>query len=59
MSAAAVARAGYQTLAEQHPLQRLGTPEDLADAALFLASHEASWITGVILDVAGGAVLVS
>jgi 3-oxoacyl-[acyl-carrier protein] reductase len=42
---------------EAHPLKRLGTPEDIADAALFLASESASWISGVILDVAGGAVL--
>jgi 3-oxoacyl-[acyl-carrier protein] reductase len=42
---------------EAHPLKRLGTPEDIANAALFLASESASWISGVILDVAGGAVL--
>jgi 3-oxoacyl-[acyl-carrier protein] reductase len=42
---------------EMHPLKRLGTPEDVANAALFLASDEAGWITGVILDVAGGSVL--
>ena len=45
------------TLADQHPLKRLGTPEDVAHAALFLASDQATWITGVILDVAGGSVL--
>jgi len=45
-------------LVEAHPLRRLGTPEDVAQAALFLASQESSWITGVILDVAGGAVMV-
>lgn len=45
-------------LVEAHPLKRLGTPEDVARAALFLASDEATWITGVILDVAGGAVMV-
>ena len=43
---------------EAHAIRRLGTPEDVARAALFLASHESSWITGVILDVAGGAVMV-
>ena len=47
-----------QSLVAMHPIQRLGTPEDVASAALFLASDESAWITGVILDVAGGAVLV-
>jgi 3-oxoacyl-[acyl-carrier protein] reductase len=46
-----------RTLADQHPLRRLGTPDDVARAALFLASDESSWITGVIVDIAGGAVL--
>ncbi|HEX8929448.1 MAG TPA: SDR family NAD(P)-dependent oxidoreductase [Actinomycetota bacterium] len=40
-----------------HPLGRLGTPEDVASAVLFLASEAASWITGVTLDVAGGQVM--
>jgi 3-oxoacyl-[acyl-carrier protein] reductase len=46
------------SLAEAHPLKRLGTPEDIARAALFLASDDAAWITGVILDVSGGAVML-
>jgi 3-oxoacyl-[acyl-carrier protein] reductase len=46
-----------ETLAAAHPLQRLGTPEDVAAAAAFLASDQAAWITGIVLDVAGGAVL--
>jgi 3-oxoacyl-[acyl-carrier protein] reductase len=51
--------AGQQAkLADWHPLQRLGTPDDVASAAVFLASDGAAWITGVVLDVAGGAVLV-
>jgi 3-oxoacyl-[acyl-carrier protein] reductase len=41
-------------IAAQIPLGRLGTPEDVALAALFLASESSSWITGVTLDVAGG-----
>ncbi len=45
-------------MAESRPLRRLGTPEDVAETALFLAGESAGWISGVILDVAGGAVLV-
>jgi 3-oxoacyl-[acyl-carrier protein] reductase len=41
-----------------HPLGRLGEPRDVAEAACFLASDSAAWITGVVLDVAGGAVMV-
>jgi 3-oxoacyl-[acyl-carrier protein] reductase len=36
------------------PIKRLGQPEDLASAALFLLSDDASWITGHILNVDGG-----
>ncbi len=45
------------SLAEDHPLKRLGVPDDVASAALFLASDASSWVTGVVLDVAGGSVL--
>jgi len=45
-------------LVDAHPLKRLGTPEDVARAALFLASDEAAWVTGIVFDVAGGAVMV-
>jgi 3-oxoacyl-[acyl-carrier protein] reductase len=44
-------------LARQHPVPRLGTPEDVAHAVRFLASDGAGWISGVTLDIAGGAVL--
>lgn len=39
------------------PLGRLGTPQDVARAVLFMASDEASFITGEILDVNGGALM--
>jgi 3-oxoacyl-[acyl-carrier protein] reductase len=42
----------------RHPIRWLGTTEDIAEAAVFLASPASRWITGVILDVAGGAVMV-
>ena len=41
-------------LTENIPLGRLGTPKDIANAALFLASEDASFITGACLDVNGG-----
>jgi 3-oxoacyl-[acyl-carrier protein] reductase len=41
-----------------HPIQRLGVPDDVAQAALYLASGRSAWISGVTLDVAGGSVLV-
>lgn len=47
------------TLASAHALRRLGTPDDVAAAVVFLASDDASWITGEILDVAGGPVFTS
>ena len=37
-----------------HPLGRIGQPADVAEAILFLASEQSSWITGTILPVDGG-----
>jgi NAD(P)-dependent dehydrogenase (short-subunit alcohol dehydrogenase family) len=37
-----------------HPLGRNGQPEDVAEAVLFFASDQASWITGTVLPVDGG-----
>ena len=38
------------------PINRLGEPDDMANAALFLCSPAASWISGQILTVSGGGV---
>lgn len=40
---------------ENTALGRAGTPEDIADAVSFLVSDKASWITGEVLDINGGA----
>ena len=44
----------FERVAAWYPLGRVGEPEDIANAALFLASDEASWITGAVLPVDGG-----
>ncbi len=44
----------YAKIKPLHPLGRSGNPSDIANAALFLASDESSWITGAILPVDGG-----
>ena len=44
----------YELLIERHPIGRLGQPEDIANAALFLASDEAAFVTGAPLIVDGG-----
>ncbi len=53
-----IPEAQKQAMTEWHAIRRLGTPEDVARAALFLASEESAWITGIVLDVAGGSVMV-
>lgn len=45
------------TLAEETPLRRLGTPEDIASLVSFLASDEASFITGQVITSDGGFVV--
>ena len=44
--------------AAMFPLGRMGAPEDVALATLFLASESSSWVTGVTLDVAGGKIML-
>ncbi len=43
-----------KVLEERLPLARIGEPIDVANAALYLASDEANWVTGTILNVDGG-----
>lgn len=45
-------------LGASFPLSRLGQPDDIAAATLFLASSASAWITGVTLDIAGGKIML-
>lgn len=45
---------GQRAMIESIPLRRLGEPQDIAHAVLFLASDYAGWITGQVLPVSGG-----
>ncbi|HEY6531649.1 MAG TPA: glucose 1-dehydrogenase [Acidimicrobiales bacterium] len=44
------------TLANQSRMRRMGTPDDVASAAIYLASPAASWVTGLLLELTGGKV---
>jgi len=46
--------AAKQALSSQIPLQRLGSAEDVAAAAVYLASDDAAYVTGHVLNVSGG-----
>lgn len=43
-----------KVLEERQPLNRIGDPSDVSNAIIFLASNEARWITGTILNIDGG-----
>jgi len=47
-------KAGLAALAKQHPIGRVGKPEDIANGVIFLASEESSFITGTELVIDGG-----
>jgi NAD(P)-dependent dehydrogenase (short-subunit alcohol dehydrogenase family) len=44
----------FERLTRWYPLRRVGEPEDVAGTAVFLASDDASWITGTVVTVDGG-----
>lgn len=50
----ALYESGESELARQYPLQRLGTPEDVAGTVAYLVSPDADWITGQVITVDGG-----
>jgi len=47
-------KAARASLIQKHPLRRTGTPEEIAQAALFLATEDSSFITGATIPVDGG-----
>jgi NAD(P)-dependent dehydrogenase (short-subunit alcohol dehydrogenase family) len=57
-----MARALWETdeegIAGRHPMRRIGAPDDIAGAALYLASDLATWLTGSVLVIDGGLSLV-
>lgn len=44
----------HRVIGEHTPLRRVGEPDDIADVAVFLASHQARWVTGQLIHVGGG-----
>jgi len=50
----AIPQKGRELLIQQIPMERLGTPHDVAEAVLFLSSPAADYITGQVLNVNGG-----
>jgi 3-oxoacyl-[acyl-carrier protein] reductase len=54
LTAAMIAREGAETLVRSIPLARLGTPEDIAQVVVFLATVTPCFLTGEVIDVDGG-----
>ena len=54
---ASVDEAAVEAIADETPLQRVGDPADVAKAMLFLASDDASFITGQVIGVNGGLII--
>ena len=54
---AAFTPADREALADETPVGRLGSPEEVAQALLFLAGEEAGYITGQVFGVNGGLVI--
>lgn len=52
-----IPEAQWPVIAQRVPLHRLGTPEEMAEAAWFLCSPQAAFITGHVLDVNGGTLM--
>jgi len=57
MMADRIAQAG-DAIRDRNPLKRLGTPEDIAGCALFLASRASAWTTGSVLTCEGGSISI-
>ena len=54
MMPSAAVKGALDNFAKQTPLGRIGQPADIADAAVFLSSPQAAWITGAMLTIDGG-----
>lgn len=52
-----IPKESWPVIAEKVPLNRLGTPEEMAEGAWFLCSPQAAFITGHILDINGGTLM--
>jgi meso-butanediol dehydrogenase/(S,S)-butanediol dehydrogenase/diacetyl reductase len=46
--------AAWQEVLAQHPMGRVGTPDDVAGAVAYLAGDESTWVTGSTITVDGG-----